>query len=141
MKICFFSLAMVVGAFSNLFASPIPTYQELKSSIYEGKHFVILVDHEQCTGRSGKAMGYFIPKAMMLIPATDTQPEYVTTSDLHFTDIFGKPSYEYVKYTFYSDDSATIRSVFYDPQDFKPLGSERKIHCSLDKGVEIHSGN
>lgn len=136
-KICLSGLTVVATAFFNLFASPIPTYQELKSALLEGKHFVILVDHQQCIGQSG--MGYFIPKAMMLIPASETHLEYVTTSDLHFTDSFGKPSYEYVKYTFNCDDTVTIRTIFYDPQDFKPMGSERKITCSLDKGVEIHS--
>jgi hypothetical protein len=122
MKLFFLIIASAFFTFAN--AKPINTYEELTSAISEGKHFAILLDLE-----NGK--GYFTPKAMMLTS------DYVTTSDLHFTEHSGRPTYEYVKYTIHSDNSATVQVTFYDPA-FVPKGSHT-IHCALNNGLEIHT--
>lgn len=138
-KIGFFSLSIMVMAFFNLFADSIHSYQELTSAMRAGDSFVILVDFQQCTGKAGMPVGYLIPKAMMLVPAKETIPERVLTSDLHFTDHSGRPTYEYVKYTFNVDNTVMIQTTFYDPQDFKVIGSSHTINCTLGKGVDIYS--
>ncbi len=135
------SLSILAMTFLNLFADPIHSYQELTSAMREGDRFVILVDLQQCTGKAGMPMGYLAPKAMMLVPAKETIPERVLTSDLHFTDHSGKPTYEYVKYTFNVDNTVVIQTTFYDPQDFKAIGSAHTMNCSLGRGVKIYSNN
>jgi hypothetical protein len=121
----------------NVFADPIRSYQELTSALRAGHQFVIVLDLQQCTGKAGMPMGYFTPNALMLIPATETTPEHVVTSHLHFTDHSGSPTYEYVKYTFNSDNTVMVRTTFYDPQSFKPIGTPHTFQCSVGKGIEV----
>ncbi len=135
-KICLLSLILT---FSNLFSDQIESYQELISAIRAGNRFVILTDLQQCTGKASMPTGYLTPKAMMLIPTTETSQGRVVTSDLHFTDHLDKPTYEYVKYTSNSDGTVQIQTTFYDPQNFKPMGTAHTINCSLRKGIEIHT--
>jgi hypothetical protein len=82
-------------------------------------------------------LGYFAPNALMLIPATEAAAEHVTTSLLHFSDHTGNPTYEYVKYTFYSDNSVVVQTTFYDPKSFLPLGPPHTFTSSMDKGVSV----
>lgn len=138
-KICWLSLVITLTTFLNVFATPIRSYQELTAAMRRGNHFVILLDLQQCTGKSGMPLGYFVPSAMMLVSATEMSPERIMTSHLHFTDHSGTPTYEYVKYTFNSDNSVVIRTTFYDPQSFKPIGTAHTFKCSIDKGIEISS--
>ncbi len=137
-KIFLLSLAMV-AAFLNVFAGPIQTYQDLTSAIRAGNRFVILLDLQECTGKCGMPVGYWTPTVMMLIPASDATSERVATSFLHFSDHLGYPIYEYVKYTFHSDNAVTIRTTYYDPQNFKPIGATHTINCLMGKGIEIYS--
>jgi hypothetical protein len=140
-KTCLLALAIMATVFLDAFAAPIHSYQELTSAMRSGDRFVILLDLQKCTGKSGMPTGYFTPAAMMLVPATEKTPERVVTSLLHFTDYSGSPTYEYVKYTLNSDNSVAIRTIFYDPQNFKPIGEAHIINCSLGKGMEIFSDN
>jgi hypothetical protein len=140
-KVFFFSLAIMATAFLNVFGSSINSYQKLRSEICKGKQFVILLDLQQCTGKPGMPMGYFIPSAMMLIPPTETTLERVTTSHLHFSDHTGNPAYEYVKYTFYSDSSVVVQTTFYDPNSFLPLAPPHTFTASIGKGVYIKTSN
>ncbi len=140
-KIYALSLAIMATAFLNVFAAPIRSYQELTAAMRAGNRFVILLDFQQCTGQSSMPMGYLTPRAMMLLPATDTTPERVATSDLHFTDHAGNPTYEYVKMTIHSDNTATVRTTFYDPQSFKSIGTGHTIHCLMGEGIKIFSDN
>ena len=126
-------------AFLDVFAAPIHSYQELTSAMRSGNRFVILLDLQQCTEKSGMPMGYLTPTAMMLIPAKETTLERVVTSFLHFTDHLGDPTYEYVKFTLNSDNTVMIQTTFYDPQNFKPIGTAHTINCSMGKGIEIYS--
>jgi hypothetical protein len=137
-KICLLGLTIMAAMCSNAFAAPIHSYQELTSAMREGNRFVILLDLQQCTGKPGMPTGYFTPTAMMLVPATEKTPERVVTSLLHFTDHSGSPVYEYVKYTLNSDNTVAVRTTFYDPQNFKPIGEARTLQCSLGKGVEVY---
>ena len=119
-KICLLSFFMMLNGFFNLSAAQIHSYQELKSAILAGNRFVILVNMQECSGKGG--FGYFAPKAMMLLPPRDKFLERVLTSDLHFSNYSGSPTYEYVKYTFNSDNTVTIDTSFYEPNDFKSIG-------------------
>jgi hypothetical protein len=123
----------------NISAAPIRSYQELTSALRQGDRFVIVLDLEKCSGKSGMPTGYFAPSAMMLVPATEKNLERVATSHLHFTDHTGTPAYEYTKYTFNSDNTVQVRTVFYDPATFKPVGTPHTFNCSLGNGVEINS--
>lgn len=137
-KIWLLSL-VIMAAFLDVSAAPIRSFPELKSAIRAGNRFVMLLDLQQCTGKTGMPMGYLTPNAMMLIPATESTPERVVTSHLHFTDHSGNPTYEYVKFTLNSDGTVMIRTTFYDPQNFKPIGTPHTINCLMGKGLEIHS--
>ena len=79
-------------------------------------------------------IGYFAPKqddVSLCFYATSS--ERIVTSDLHFTDHTGSPSYEYTKYTFYPDNSVVVRTVIYDPLTFKTIdNSEHIIPCALE---------
>ncbi len=136
-KVFLFSLAIMATAFLNVFGATIHSYQKLRSAICKGKQFVILLDLQQCTGKPGMPMGYFAPTSMMLIPATEGSPERVMTSHLHFSDHTGNPTYEYVKYTFYSDSSAVVQTTFYDPKSFLPLGPPHTFNCSMGKSIFV----
>jgi hypothetical protein len=136
-KAFFFGLAIIAAAFLSGCGSSTDSYQKLTSGIRTGKQFVILLDLQQCTGKSGMPLGYFVPSAMMLIPAKEGNPERVMTSHLHFSDHSGNPTYEYVKYTFYSDNSVVVQTTFYDPKSFLPLGPPHTFTCSIGKGVFV----
>ena len=136
MKKCFL-LFLALMAASCLNACTIDSYQQLTDAIRKGKKFVILLDLEQCTGKSGMPTGYFAPNALMLVPAQESAPEHVATSLLHFTDHAGSPTYEYVKYTFYPDNTVEVRTAFYDPQTFKPLREPHSFTTSLNKGLFV----
>jgi hypothetical protein len=87
-KICLASLVIGLATIANVFANPLHSYQELAAEMRAGNRFVILLDLQQCTGKSGLPTGYFSPSSMMLIPATETTLERVVTSHLQFTDLF-----------------------------------------------------
>ncbi|HEY5236620.1 MAG TPA: VirK family protein [Rhabdochlamydiaceae bacterium] len=141
-KVFLFSLAIMATAFLNVFGSSINSYQKLRSGICKGKQFVILLDLQQCTtGKPGMPMGYFAPSAMMLIPPKEGSPERVMTSHLHFSEYGGNPTYEYVRYTFYSDDSVVVQSTFYDPKSFLQLVPPHTFTTSIGKGVFIKTPN
>jgi hypothetical protein len=129
-KLCLLSLFMVLTAF--LGAAPIQSYQDLVSAMRAGKKFTILVDHKQC-------LGYFTPSAMVLIPASENSLERVAASDLHFSDYPGYPVYEYVKYTFYSDNSAVLQMSVYNAQNYNLTGEPRVLNFTIGEGVKIHS--
>ncbi|MBS0652517.1 MAG: hypothetical protein JSR39_03210 [Verrucomicrobia bacterium] len=137
-KLYLLGLAIAFAAFSKISAEPIRSYQELTEAVRSGDRFVILLDLPQCTGNANMPMGYFAPNSMMLMPATATAPERVVTSLLHFSDHTGKPAYEYVKFTIHSDGSAIVRTTFYDPQTFTPIGPGHIVQCSIGHGIEIH---
>ena len=130
-------LALMATACLNTFASPIDSYQQLTTALRKGKKIVILLDLEQSTGKSGMPTGYFAPNALMLVPAKESSPEHVSTSLLHFTDQSGAPTYEYVKYTFYPDNTVMIRTTCYDPVTFQLLKEPRTFNTSLNKGLFV----
>jgi hypothetical protein len=138
-KIGFLGLIFICVIFLKASAAPIQSYQELASAMRAGNRFVVLLNLQQCTGKSNMPIGYFIPSAMLLIPSTDTNAEYIATSHLQFTDYSGNPAYEYIKFTFNPDNSVIVRTLVYEPQTFKPTSPARIINCGLDKGVEIHA--
>lgn len=115
-----------------LSAAPVQSYQELVAGMRLGKRFTILVDHNQ-------GLGYFVPTGMILIPASENSLERVAASNLHFSDYPGFPIYEYVKYTFYSDNSAVIQIIGYDAQDFTPIAAPHILNVSIGKGVQVHA--
>jgi len=119
------------------FASSIDSYQNLTSAMREGKQFTILLDLEKCSGKPGMPMGYFTPSAMMLVRTTETAPERVVTSHLHFSNNSGKPRYEYVKCTFNTDNTVTIQTTFYEPQSFNTIGTGHTFNCSMGQGIEV----
>ena len=122
---------------THAFAATIHSYEELTEAMRKGDRFVFLLDLAECTGKTGMPTGYYTPSAMMLIPATAKAPERVVTSHLQFTDHSGAPAYEYVKYTFHADDTVVVRTAFYDPQSFKPMGEPHMIKCSVGNGLVI----
>lgn len=138
-RICLLSLVIMLTPCLNVFAAQIGSYQELMTAMDAGNHFVIILDLKQCTGKPNMPTGYFTPNSMMLIPATEATAERVVTSHLHFTDRSGNPAYEYIKYTFNSDNSVVIRTTTYDPQSFTPIGISHTFNCSVGNGIEIHS--
>lgn len=138
-KICLLSVVVITTAILSIFAAPINTYQELKSAMLSGNRFVILLDLEQCLEIPGMPLGYLTPTAMMLMPSTDTIPEYIVTSLLHFSDHSGNPTYEYVKFFFNSDNSVIVRTLFYDPQNFSPRGTAHTIKCIMGKQIKAYS--
>ncbi len=137
-KMGLYSFLILLLTVVRAFASPLNSYQELAAALSVGERLVILVNFEECIGKSGP-IGYFIPSKMMLVPASATSPERIVTSDLHFTDYAGNPIYEYTKYTFCPDESVVLRTVNYDPITFKPVGNAHVIHCTLGKGISIRS--
>ena len=140
-KLFFLILTILVTAFIKLTAAPIHSYQELKAAVCAGERFVIVVDLKKCSGNDGMPIGYFAPKAMMIVPSKETTLERVLTSDLHFSDHLSKPTYEYVKYTFNSDNTVVIHTTFYDPRDFSAFGTMHTVKSSLGNGIEIFTNN
>ncbi len=134
-----YSFVIMASACLDVFAAPIHSYQELTSAMREGNRFVFLLDLQECTGNPSMPIGYLIPTTMMLLPATQTASERVATSFLQFTDHSGNPTYEYVKFTLNSDDSVVVRTTFYDPKSFQPIGPVHTVNCSMGKGLEIFS--
>lgn len=127
-KLCLLSLFMMLTAF--LGAAPIQSYQELVSAMRAGKRFTILVDHKQ-------GLGYYTPSGMVLVPASENSLERIATSHLHFSDYPGFPIYEYVKYTFYSDNSAVLQMSTYNAQNFNPTAEPRVLNFTLGEGIKI----
>jgi hypothetical protein len=139
-KIFILILSMMAALYGDLAAAaPIHSYKELVSAMCAGNQFVVVADFQRCTEKKEMPIGYFIPSSMMLVPANDTTPERVLTSDLHFSKHSSGPIYEYVKYTFNSDDSVLIQTTFYDPKNFNPIGTMHTIKCTLGEGIEIFS--
>lgn len=136
-KLAFFCFIFILSTFGSAFAGSVHSYQELATAMNSGDRFVIVLNLQECTGKSNMPIGYFIPSKMILMPASNLSSERIVTSDLHFTDHMGNPLYEYTKYTFQSDDSVVLRTVNYDPVTFKPIGSEHVINCVVDKGISI----
>ena len=122
---------------AGLNAAAIHSYEELRDAMREGKHFTILLDVRECTGNPQMPVGYSTPTEMMWIPKSENGDEHISTSFLHFTDHGGVAKYEYVKYTFKSDESVDIQVAFYEPHSFELVGKKQQIHCYLDKGIEI----
>lgn len=136
-KLNLFCFVFLLSAFANVFAGPVTTYQELAAAMRAGDRFVFLLNLQECTGKPNMPIGYFTPSKLMLVPASTSGMERIVTSDLHFTDFTGSPTYEYIKYTFNADDSVMIRTVMYDPLTFKPIGNPHIINCVLGKGISI----
>ena len=132
---CFIFLLSVI---TNAFAISVHSYQELASAMQAGNRFVILANLQECTGKPYLPIGYFVPSKMMLVPASDLGSERIVTSDLHFTDHTGHPTYEYIKYTFNSDNSVIIHTVIYDPLTFKAINAH-VINSILNQGINIHT--
>lgn len=132
-----FSLITVL----SVFADPIRSFEEFKNAMQEGKRFVILLDISQCSNNSIGHKGYFAPTSIMYVPETERLPERILTSHLHFSDHTGAPSYEYVKYTFFADNSATIRTAFYEPGTFLQKNAAYTVQCAIGKGIEIHASS
>ncbi len=124
-------LLMQVG----LFAGEVGSYEELADAMRTGERFTFVVNLQEMTCNFSMPIGYFVPSKMMLIGAVDHQDEKIVTSDLHFTDCSGIPTYEYVKYTFAPDNTLHIRLVVYSTT-FVPL-AEHDINCSIGNGVKI----
>lgn len=135
-KLCLL-IAIATASFLDLSAAPVQSYQELATAMHAGERFVFVLDLARCTGNANMAVGYVVPTIMMLIPATKTMPERVVTSIMHFSDHSGHPAYEFVKFAFNADGSVMLRTVYYNPQSFEPLGPEHIINCVLGEGVEI----
>ncbi len=135
-KIFLFGLVAMATTFLEVYAAPIQSYRELTSAIQEGKRFVFLLDLQECTGNPRMPIGYFTPTEMMLMPASETLPERVVTSFMHFTEQAGNPIYEYVKFTLSSDGSVAIRTTFYDPQNFKSIGTPHTLNCMMGEGID-----
>lgn len=124
------ALFLIMTAFVE--GAQICTYQELVSAMRTGKRFVILVDHN-------KGIGYFTPTGMVLIPASENGSERVATSNLHFSDYPGFPIYEYVKYTFYADNSVTLQMSAYNAQNYNPISEPRNLTFTIGNGIQIHT--
>lgn len=139
MKKLFLSALLFVCA--SLSADPIDSYQKLTSALRQGKQLVIVLDLERCIGKPGMPTGYFVPNAMMLVPGNESKQEHVATSLLHFTDRTGKPTYEYVKYTFFADGSVEVQTSVYDPQDWSLQGPVRVFTTFMDHGISVKASN
>ncbi len=103
----------------------------------EGHQFTALVEFQKCTGQSSMPMEYFTPSAIMLMPVTEKTLEFVVTSHFHFSDLLGFPVYEYVRYTFSSEEGVEVRTTLYDSMSFKQPGPSYTISGFIGSGVEI----
>ena len=124
---------------TSIEAASIGSYQKLLSALESGSQFVIELDLSLCTGQPGMPTGYFTPSSLMHMPASDTAKDRIVTSDLHFTDQSGAPAYEYIKYIFREDESATVSITTYNPQTFKAIGQTHTINCALGGGIQIYT--
>lgn len=115
-----------------VFGEPIHSFEELKSALCAGKQFVFIGDFKECTGDAGMPVGYFTPASMMLVG------ERIITSHLHFTDYLGYPAYEYVKYTFTSDNSVCVQTTIYDARNFIVQGIPHTVSCTIGSGFTIN---
>lgn len=139
MRKSFFVIGMfLILPFASLIAETIESYEELVSAMKAGRHFVIILDLVQATGKPSMPTGYFQPKSMMLMPATETTEERLMTSYLHFSDLQGKPRYEYIKFTFAPDQNVVVHYTIYNAQDFSQIGTTQHFDCSLGNGIEVH---
>jgi len=114
------------------FATPIHLFQELKVAMEEGRRFTI-VSH------LGTMVGYFAPTSMLYMPKKGDVLEHIVTSHLHFSSHTGTPQYEYVKYTFHADNSATVYTAAYNPSSFSVLPGGHSIQLVIGKEIEIHT--
>lgn len=121
-----------------MFAGEVGSYEELADAMRAGERFTFVVNLQEMTCNFSMPIGYFVPSKMMLIGAVDHQDEKIVTSDLHFTDCLGIPTYEYVKYTFAPNNILHIRLVVYSTT-FEPL-AEHVINCTIGNGVKIKTG-
>ena len=138
-KICMINQVAMAAAFLEVHAAPIQSYQELTAAIQDGKRLVFLLNLQECTGKPGMPIGYFTPTEIMLMPASETLPERVVTSFLHFTEQSGKPVYEFVKFILNSDGTIAIRTAFYNPQNFEAIGLPHTLNCRMGEGIEIQA--
>lgn len=127
-------------------ASTISSYQDFVEAIENGLSFNIVTNFNQCTIKSapfskenaGLPTGYFAPTDFMVIPSGSNLPQQISTSDLHFTNQSGVPTYEYVKYVFTPDNLVSIETTNYAPQTFIP-NSPLTFICHLNNGVNVIS--
>ncbi|MBX7067158.1 MAG: VirK family protein [Parachlamydiales bacterium] len=131
------SLGFVFFLSCSLFGGTIHSYAELASAIEGGKRVTIVSNLQKCSGNPKFPIGSFAPNAMMIVPGAE---EKICASDLHFTDYSGQPSYEYVKYTFRTNNSVEIRTTVYSPVDFKQQGTHT-VSCAIDQGVDLFFQN
>lgn len=124
------SLFLLLSA--SLSAAPIHSYPELAQALRAGKRFTIVVDHPH-------GCGYFAPTGMVLVSACEDSLEHIATSHLHFSDYPGYPIYEYVKYTFNSDNSVVVNLAMYHPQNFTLIGEPFTLKSAIGHGVQIHT--
>lgn len=136
-KVLLFSLAIMTATLLNVCAAPIDSYQKLTSAMLKGEQLAFILDLEECGGKPGMPIGYFSPSAITLFPATESVPEHATTSHLQFINHSGSPTYEYIKFTFYLDNTVVIQTSFYEAQNFKQMGEPHIYTTSLGKGIYI----
>lgn len=126
------SLAIITSISTCAMANEVKTFDQLKESIQQGKSITIVTTVDQAAG----VLGYFKPNDIMVLP------NYIATSDLHFTNKDNPqslPTYEYVDYIINKDGTVTLTSEQYDAQTFQPrtsaslkfqLGSTLKVFAN-----------
>ncbi|MBS0637500.1 MAG: hypothetical protein JSS12_08305 [Verrucomicrobia bacterium] len=122
---------------ATLSAAAVGSFDELTDAIQSGKQITIALDLERCMDKPGMPKGYFMPTALMHLPASETVQEHISTSHLQFTDQAGAATYEYVKYTIFKDGSVEVKVNFLDPKTFKSQAATHTVHCELGKGINV----
>lgn len=136
--LCFLSALITFSAH----ADELKNFNELKSSIYNGKkiNIVVLLDQCKSTENSSNSIamsGTFSPDAFMI------SKDQILASDLHFTR--NSPGYknqsvfEFTTYRFSTDNKVTLLVQTLKATNYSPLGKERILNCSVTSSVKLFS--
>jgi hypothetical protein len=123
------------------FAEELHNYNDIRTSIINGKKIRIVMELSQCSNSNNLAhstmnIGVFTPNAMQVTN------DHIVTSFIHFTlnnpKFAGTPVYEYVTYTLYTDNNMKVTEQVLEPALHSPITDLYSFKCKLDAGVKIY---
>ena len=140
MKKLIFCASMAL--FGNGFCHTLSDFNAIKSAAIKGNTIHMAVDFLACDGPSQPLLdpvliGVITPDLLAI-----TQDK-IATSTNHFTlndpSFSGKPVYEFVRYTFTSDNNLEIWMQVLDAKSFSKLSDKYTYQCKNGQGVKVYA--
>lgn len=137
-------LLSLLAITTNSFANELHDFDQIKSTVTNGKSIRIAIDFSKCTtentsfSKDKNNIAIFTPNEIVV-----DNNDRIVTSLMHFTlynsNFPAKPVYQFIRYTLTADNNVNLAYQILDAKNYALLADTVTVDCKINVGAKIYA--